>query len=169
MPDAEPQSDEERSSEQPPRPKPPGGRTNPDIVVRRARHSQLDVRWFLYPAYILTFGAGGIAANFAIGSPEWSPGPVTLAWALLFLWYWLYGVAFRYRRPVLKYFSLAAALGFGGLLTAFCLDRVPPQIVAQTHGAELRGLLTNLLWAGLLTGLSAFVVVVHSILFSRAE
>lgn len=153
-----------------PGPRGPDRSKNPDIVVRRGRNKQLDVRWFLYPAYILTFVAGGIAANFATGSEEWKAGPVGVAWGILFLWYWLYGVAFRYRRPVLKYFSLAAALGFGGLLTAFCLDRVPPQLVAQSDGgAQLRGLLTNLLWAGLMTGVSAFIVVVHSILFSRAE
>lgn len=144
-------------------------RRSPDPTARSSDGEQLDPRWFLYPAYFLTFSAGGIAINFAAQSREWATFPVALAWGLLFLWYWLYGVAFRYRRPVLKYFSLAGALGIGGLLTAFCLERVPSQIVAAEQGAEVRGLVMELAWAGLITGTSAFVIGLHAILFGRAR
>jgi len=142
---------------------------NADITVTRADESPLDTRWFLYPAYILTLAAGGLAAKFALRSEEWSTAPVMLAWSLLFVWYWLYGVAFRYRRPVLKYFALAGALGFGGLLCAFCLDRAPPQLAVQPDGAAVRTLEMDLVWAGLATGVTVVLIGVHVILFSGAR
>ncbi len=142
---------------------------NPDITVERAADRQIDRRWFLYPAYVSAMAAGGIAAQFALGSEEWAVGPVLLAWGLLFLWYWLYGVAFHYRRPVLKYFALAGALGFGGLLTTFCLDRAPPQLAPTGEGAAIRTFELDLLWAGLATGLGAALVGLHAILFSRSR
>ena len=143
--------------------------TRSDITVRSTDDPQLDPRWFLYPAYILCFTAGALAVKFSLQTREWSTIPVVVAWGLLFLWYWLYGVAFRYRRPVLKYFSLAGAFGIGGLLSAFCLDRAPPQIAAGPDGAALRGLITDLLWAGVITAISAVVIALHAILFGRAR
>lgn len=140
-----------------------------DITVTSSRDKQLDPRWFLYPAYILVFLAGGLVIKFTMRSQEWSAIPVAMAWGLLFLWYWLYGVAFRYRRPVLKYFSLAGALGFGGLLTAFCFDRAPPQLAATAEGVVVRGLLMDLIWAGVTTATSAVIIGLHAILFSRAR
>jgi hypothetical protein len=133
------------------------------------RPRQVDPRWFLYPAYTLTLGAGGVASQFAIRTDEWAVGPVLVAWGLLFVWYWLYSVAFHYRRPVLKYFALAGALGFGGLLTTFCLDRAPPQYVASESGAVFRSFEFDLVWSGVATGLGALLVAVHAILFSRAR
>ena len=140
-----------------------------DITVTRAADQQLDPRWFLYPAYILTLSAGGLASQFALRTEEWSTIPVMLAWTLLFIWYWLYGVAFRYRRPVLKYFSLAGALGFGGLLCAFCLDRAAPQYAVQAEGAAVRTLEHDLVWAGVATGITTVIIGLHVILFGRAR
>lgn len=142
---------------------------NADITVTRTEDSTLDPRWFLYPAYILTLSSGGLAAKFAIDSQAWATVPVMLAWSLLFIWYWLYGVAFRYRRPVLKYFSLAGALGFVGLLCAFCLDRAQPQLAARADGAAVRTLEMDLIWAGTATGITVVIVGVHAILFSGAR
>jgi hypothetical protein len=130
---------------------------------------QLDARWFLYPAYTLTLGAGGVASQFAVRSQEWAVGPVVVAWGLLLVWYWLYSVAFHYRRPLLKYFGLAGALGFGGLLTTFCLDRAPPQYAASDGGAVFRSFEFDLVWAGVATGVGALLVGLHAILFSRAR
>lgn len=128
---------------------------------------KLDERWFLYPAYLLAFSGGFLASHFAAGSPEWSPLPVLLAWGLLFVWYWLYGVAFRYRRPALKYFALAASVAFGVLLTAFCIDRALPQLAAADEGVAARGAVLRLVWAAITTGLSCVLIVTHTLLFSR--
>lgn len=131
--------------------------------------SQIDERWFLYPAYVSTLTAGALAAQFAARSPEWSAGPVVLAWTLLFIWHWLYGVAFRYRRPALKYFSLAAAAAFGTLLTAFSLDRAVPQPAAADGGVAVRGVSTDLIWCTVATGAGVALVVAHATLFTRSR
>lgn len=140
-----------------------------DITVESSMGRQVDARWFLYPAYTLTLGAGGVASQFAVRSQEWAVGPVVVAWGLLLVWYWLYSVAFHYRRPLLKYFGLAGALGFGGLLTTFCLDRAPPQYAASDSGAVFRSFEFDLVWAGVATGVGALLVGLHAILFSRAR
>lgn len=131
--------------------------------------SQIDERWFLYPAYVLTLTAGALAVRFAAQTPEWSAGPAVLAWSLLFIWHWLYGVGFRYRRPALKYFSLAAAAVFGGLLTAFSLDRALPQLAATEGGVAMRGVAVELLWCAGATGVAVALLVAHAFLFSRAR
>lgn len=131
--------------------------------------SQIDERWFLYPAYVLTLTAGALAVRFAAQTPEWSAGPAVLAWSLLFIWHWLYGVGFRYRRPALKYVSLAVAAVFGGLLTAFSLDRAVPQLAATEGGVAMRGVAVELLWCAGATGIGVALVVAHAFLFSRAR
>jgi len=131
--------------------------------------SQIDERWFLYPAYVLTLTAGALAVRFSAQTPEWSAAPTVLAWSLLFIWHWLYGVGFRYRRPALKYFSLAAATVFGGLLTAFAVDRAVPQLAATGGGVTRRGFAVELLWCAGATGTAVALVVAHAFLFSRAR
>ena len=72
---------------------------------RRLLPGLIDRKWLLYPSYLLTVLAGGIAVHVALDSQEWHPLPVALGWAMLFIWEWVYSAAYGYRRSILKYFS----------------------------------------------------------------
>ena len=81
----------------------------------------------LYPVYVLVLGGGLLAARFALTTHEWSAPVILLAWFVLFLWVWFYGVAYRYRRPLLKYTSLLAIVGLTGALSYFSIERAAAQ------------------------------------------
>lgn len=129
--------------------------------MRRLLPGIVDLRWAVYPAYVLCFIAGGIAVNVAIDGREWAAGPVALAWSLLFLWEWVYAVAYRYRRTLLKYFSGLMVLVVGGLLTLLVWERGQPQLVATLQGLVERPAVRSLSLAAFCTAMSAALVVLH--------
>lgn len=134
---------------------------------RRVLPGLIDRRWLSYPAYIAAFGAGGIAVDFAIEAGEWAAGPVAIAWMMLFFWEWIYGVAYRYRRTILKYFAflLVTALTVG--LSAFCWERAEPQLVAASGQLVERGHVASLEWAAVITVLSGLLIAAHLIILGR--
>jgi hypothetical protein len=135
---------------------------------RRVLPGLVDLRWLSYPAYVAAFGAGGIAANFAIDSPEWSAGPVALAWMMLFFWEWIYGVAYHYRRSFLKYFSLLMVVGLSVGMAAACWERAQPQMAVEAAGGLVeRGHIGSLDWAVILTLLSGLLISAHAIILGR--
>ncbi|MFP4597488.1 MAG: hypothetical protein ACLFVJ_04500 [Persicimonas sp.] len=134
---------------------------------RRVLPGLVDLRWLSYPAYIACFGAGGIAVNFAIDVPEWSAPPVALAWAMLFFWEWIYGVAYHYRRRVLRYFSFLLVAAMSAGLAALCWERAEPQLVATGAGLAERGHVDSLDWAAILTLVSGVLITLHVVVLGR--
>lgn len=103
----------------------------------RVLPGRLHEAWILYPIYALVLGAGVIAVEFALRTHEWSAIVVGLAWFLLYVWNWFYGIAYRYRRRVLKYTSVIVILGLTAALAYFSIERGQPQL-AMTDLSELR-------------------------------
>jgi hypothetical protein len=108
-----------------------------------------------------------VAARFAHEHPEWSTGPVVLAWGLLATWHWLYGVGVRYHRPLLRYISAMADVAMGGLLTAFALERAAPQLASIGGGTAIRGLSIPLVWTAVATVVSTGLILIHALVVSR--
>ncbi len=127
----------------------------------------VDLRWLSYPAYIACFIGAGLAANFAIDAKEWSAPPVALAWMMLFFWEWIYGVAYHYRRTILKYFSFLLVVGLSALLAALCWERAQPQLVANATGLVQRGHVGGLDWAGVATVISGGLISLHLLILGR--
>lgn len=134
----------------------------------RLLQGRINERWILYPIYVLHLVAGGLAALFAAGSAEWSPIPVGLAWILLYVWNWFYGVAYRYRRPVLKYTSLFVIFGFTAALAFFVFERARAQTaMLDMHEIGERAAAPLLYWAGVATLVAAGLLLAHFVFLGR--
>jgi len=135
---------------------------------RRLLQGRVAERSVLYPIYLLVSIAGALAAQFALHSEEWSVIPVSLGWAMLFVWYWLYGVAYRYRRRLLKYFSVSVILATSVVLAMLCVDRAVAQ-VAVTAAGELieRASRPILVWSAIVTLAAAGLLIFHVAFLGR--
>ena len=118
--------------------------------------------YVLYPIYLLVAVGGALAVNFALTTPEWSAPVAALAWGLLFIWNWFYGVAYRYRRKLLKFTSVVAVVGLSVALAGFALDRAAAQ-VAMSGPTELaqRDPIVALYGAAVVTVAAAALLVAH--------
>lgn len=134
---------------------------------KRVLPGLVDVRWLVYPAYITCFVAGGLAVEFAIDAGEWATPTVAIAWLMLFFWEWIYSVAYRYRRTILKYFSFLLVAGLSVGLAAICWERAEPQLVATASGLIDRDHASILDFAAITTLLSGAFVTIHVIVAGR--
>lgn len=134
---------------------------------KRVLPGMVDLRWLVYPAYIACFAAGSIAVDFAIEANEWAAPPVALAWLMLFFWEWIYGVAYRYRRTILKYFSFLIVAGLTVGLAAFCWERADAQLVATAEGLAKRGYESSLITAAIGTIISGVFITLHVLFLGR--
>lgn len=121
----------------------------------------------LYPAYIAVGVAALLAAHFAFKTGEWNVLMTFLGWGLLYCWYWVYGVAYRYRRWIMKYFSFMMSL-----LTASSLAFVSALRAAATHVPTPEGLVLRepqplIFLAAILTTLSAAAILAHMLFLGR--
>lgn len=125
--------------------------------------------WVMYPIYALQFAAGGLGVHFALGTHEWSAIPVGLAWFLLYVWNWFYGVAYRYRRRLLKYTSVTIVLVLTVALAYFCFEKAPRQDVVVLAKGELgsRPPAPGLYWAAVATMVAAGLLVAHIVFLGR--
>lgn len=122
--------------------------------------------WIFYPIYTLIILSGGLAANVALDTGEWSFGVIVVAWTLAFLWNWMYVVAWTYQRRWLKLCTLGALLALEGGLAFACFDRSQPQWALQRTLIE-RGELDSLrLSAGMLV-VCLVLLLVHLLYFGR--
>ncbi|RAL24930.1 hypothetical protein DL240_01600 [Lujinxingia litoralis] len=121
----------------------------------------------LYPAYLLVWVGAGLASLFAWARAEWHPLMVFVGWGALFCWYWVYGVAYRYRRSLMKVMAVGMSVLMGLVLIWVSLTRAAPMRVPQ--GGELveRGALVLPGAAGVATALSLAVVLAHLLYFGR--
>ena len=112
--------------------------------------------------YLLILAAGGLAVNFALDTPEWSSPVVALGWLLLAQWTWFYGVAFQYRRRLLRFTSTTMVLLLSAALTALTLDRAAAQVaMAGPQTLAERESAVALYWAAGATVLVAGLLVLH--------
>lgn len=134
---------------------------------QRLLQGRVAERWILYPIYLLVWVSGGLAARFALQTQEWAAAPVLAAWGMLFIWYWFYGVAYRYRRRVLKYFSVTVLVVLTWCLSLLTFDRGRAQIVATSLGLESRAEWASLYWAGGIVVVAAGLLALHVLVLGR--
>lgn len=142
------------------------------VTMEAPRHrllpGRIHERWVLYPIYLLHLFGGLLAVRFALGTAEWSAVPVGLAWFLLYVWNWFYGVAYRYRRPLLKYASVLAVLSLTAVLSYFAFERADGQLaMVQTTELVERGAQPMLYWAGVSTLVAAGMLAAHLVFLGR--
>jgi len=136
--------------------------TGPRLLQGRVSESVI-----LYPCYALVSLSGLIALNFALESPEWASLPVAIGWFALFNWYWFYGVAYRYRRRVLKYTSVFTLIGFTVALAMISIDRGRAQIAYDGEHIQHRDPVTGLYWAAVFVIVALVLLLVHVVFLGR--
>lgn len=148
------------------------GDDDPDVSgeVPRVRLLQGRVHeaWILYLLYLLDAVAGALAVTFALTTMEWSVVPIALAWFLLFVWHWFYGVAYRYRRRLLKYTSVFVVFAMTVALAYFAMERAAPQrAMVASHEVVRREGVASLYWAAVATLGAGLVFLVHLVFLGR--
>ena len=134
---------------------------------RRLLPGLVDLRWLSYPAYVIGFFSAGLAFDFALDYQEWAPIPVALAWAMLYLWEWIYSAAYNYRRNLLKYFSGTMVTITSAFLVMACLDKAAAQTVVKTGQLAERAAVSGLRYAAILTAISGGLILIHLIILGR--
>lgn len=139
-----------------------------EIPRVRLLPGRLHERWVLYPVYALDLVAGVLAVHFAVGAPEWSAAVVGLAWFLLYVWHWFYAIAYRYRRRLLKYTSVAMIFALTAALAYFSIERARPQLaMVGADAVAERAAAPGLYWAAVLTMLTAALLLAHLVFLGR--
>ncbi len=136
----------------------------PLVRVLRGRVYQSVV---LYPAYVMALLAGVLATHFSVNTGEFHPVMVLVGWGLLYCWYWVYGVAYRYRRWMMKYFSLLMSVLTAASLTLVAALRGTSMMVPQNGELALRGTQPILFVVAALTTLSMAAVIAHAVYLGR--
>ena len=121
----------------------------------------------LYPAYTLTLMAGILGAQWALRTEELNPLMLLLAWCLLFCWYWVYGVAYRYRRWLMKSFALFISSLTALALTFFSALRSTSLYLPAEAGLALRPPQPILLVVAALTLISLAAIISHVLYLGR--
>lgn len=121
----------------------------------------------LRPAYAVAAAAGAVATYFAVDTGEWHPAMVIGGWALLICWYWVYGIGYRYRRWLMKYFSVLMSTITAATLAVVTSVRAAAMAVPQ--GGELvpRGPQPLLYASAALTLISFGAVFAHVVYLGR--
>ncbi len=121
----------------------------------------------LHPAYLAVGAAAVLALYFSLNTGEWHPMMVGLGWGLLFCWYWVYGVGWRYRRRVMKYFALLMSTATALTLTFVTTARIGSMTVPEAgeliprDGQPLLGVVA------VLTMTSLIAVLAHAVYLGR--
>lgn len=134
---------------------------------KRVLQGRLAERWVLYPIYLIVGGSGVLVGHFCLTTNEWALTPSMTAWGMLFVWYWFYGVAYRYRRRVFKYFSVTVLVGLTWCLSLLSLDRAQAQVVATAKGLVDRPAVAGLYWASVLIIIAVSLLALHVLVLGR--
>ena len=121
----------------------------------------------LYPAYAAALLAGMLAVHFSLRTGEWHPLMPLLGWGLLWCWYWVYGVAYRYRRTIMKYYSLLVGAVTAGSLIMISAVRALAMPVPGEGSLVVRGPQPLLFAVAVLTTLSLAAVITHVVYLGR--
>lgn len=123
--------------------------------------------FFTIPAMIAIIIAGIIAVIFAIQTEEWSPWTIASTWFVLYVWTWFYGVAYKYRRFILRWLSMGAFIFLSCGISFFCIDRAAPQYIVGPDGLVMRELVFSLWISAILTLGAAAILLSHFVFFGR--
>jgi len=118
--------------------------------------------------YALDLAAGVLAVHFALSTREWAAPVIALGWFLLYVWHWFYAVAYRYRRRLLKYSSVAMIFALTAALAYFSIERAQPQLaMVRADAVVQREGVPGLYWAAVLTLLTSGLLVAHLVFLGR--
>jgi hypothetical protein len=137
------------------------GDAGPPVV--RLVPGRVPVSSATYPIYTLLVLTGGIAANVALDTDEWSFGVVALAWFITFMWTWMYAIAWYYRRFLMKWWTGGVALAMYAFLGWVCLDRGQGQWVGQGREVVFREPIPSLAWAAGGLAVCGALLVLHMV------
>lgn len=138
--------------------------TQPQVRVLPGRVPKF---WVLYPAYTAVGLAGLLCTHFSLQSGEWHPLMVLFGWGLLFCWYWVYGVAYTYRRRLMKFFSLVMSAITAASLVMITAARGTSMAVPDSGQLVVRGPRPILFLVAALTTLSLAAIITHVIYLGR--
>ena len=136
--------------------------------ARRLLQGRVDPKAIFYPIYLLIiFSCQQVVEVTVLERREWAMLPVLLGWGQIFLWVWIYRVAWTYRRWLLRWVSLPAAMGLALGLAQLCYDRADAQAVAIAQGLVQREALGALDWAGHMLVAVAAILLAHAAFLGR--
>lgn len=136
----------------------------PRVRILRGRvHQSLA----LYPAYGVAGLAGVLATHFSVNTGELHPVMILTGWGLLMCWYWVYGIAYRYRRRLMKPFALVMSVLTAGSLTLVAALRGTSMAVPQNGELALRDGQPMMFAVAALTTLSLAIVITHAVYLGR--
>lgn len=121
----------------------------------------------LYPGYLLVWVGAALASLFAWRRAEWHPLMVFVGWGVLFCWYWVYGVAYRYRRRLMKVLAVGMSALVGVVLIWVSATRAAPMRVPVDGVLVERGALLLPGLAAVATTLSLALLIAHLLYFGR--
>ena len=121
----------------------------------------------LYPVYAAVGLAALLATHFSLRTGEWHPLMPLLGWGLLYCWYWVYGVAYRYRRWMMKFFALFMATVTAASLALVASVRSASMAVPTGEGLQLRPDQPILVAVTVLTLASLAAIYLHVIYLGR--
>ena len=121
----------------------------------------------LFPIYAAVGLAALLATNFAVETGEWHPVMTLLGWGLLYSWFWVYGVGYRYRRWMMKYFALLMATGTAAVLVMVTASRAASMLVPGSSGLVVRSAQPQLFVVIALTGATVVAAFVHVVYLGR--
>lgn len=121
----------------------------------------------LYPAYTLVGAAALLTTHYSLNTGEWNPLMTFFGWGLLFCWYWVYGVAYRYRRWMMKFFALIMCVVTAGSLSVVAAVRSTSMAVPVDGVLVVRQAQPILFLAAGLTTLSLTLIITHVVYLGR--
>lgn len=134
---------------------------------QRLLQGRVPERWVLYPIYFLVFLSGSMATHFAVDTGEWATTPVIAAWGMVFVWYWFYGIAYRYRRRFFKYSTVTTLVVLTWCLSLISFDRAQPQVISSGAGLSHRPEVPELIWSGGILVVAVSLLAVHVLVLGR--
>lgn len=137
------------------------GETGDDEPQVRLLPGRVPKSAVLYPAYAAVGFAAVSAGYFSLETGEWHPVMVLLGWGLLFCWYWVYGIAYHYRRRVMKYFAVAMSMLTAGSLVMISAVRGAAMAVPVEGELMVRDAQPLLFLTAALTTLSVAALLTH--------
>lgn len=133
----------------------------------RVLPGRIPKHFVLYPAYAAVGLAALLATRFSLSTGEWHPMMTLAGWGLLYCWYWVYGVGYRYRRWFMKYFALLMSTVTAGSLIMVSAVRATSLAVPAESGLAVRDSEPMLFFVIGLTTLSLAAVFTHAVYLGR--
>ena len=124
------------------------------------------IPWF--PLAVGRLAEPGGPLDEIAGRHDATPAQIALAWLLLFVWHWFYGVAYRYRRRLLKYTSVFVVFAMTVALAYFTMERAAPQrAMVASHEVVDREGIASLYWSAVATLAAGMLLLVHLVFLGR--